>query len=146
MGGREEAEEAASRSWSCADASKAILKCEEQIEYVRRHLECLSRILEIYARRGNNVEVSCCCLEMARQAEADEARRSASSESGLAPAQGLSHRNFGRDAVDQALNATTALFDFSTTKTVFQYLVSDTKISGWLSHKQQEILAMPPSR
>jgi hypothetical protein len=50
------------------------------------------------------------------------------------------------DAVDQALNATTALFNTLTIKAAFHSPVSDQKISGWLSHKRQEILAMRPSR
>jgi hypothetical protein len=50
------------------------------------------------------------------------------------------------DAVDQALNATTALFNNLRTEAAFHFPVSDQKISGWLSHKRLEILAMRPSR
>jgi hypothetical protein len=44
------------------------------------------------------------------------------------------------------LNATTALFNFFTTKAAFHSLRQYRNISGWRSLKRLEILAMRPSR
>jgi hypothetical protein len=101
---------------------------------------------KIRARREGDVEVLCCCLEMARQARLTKHGELASFRKGFSSRPWKSPLEILRDAVDQALNATTALFNTLTTKAAFHSTRQDLKNSGWLSHKRLEILAMRPSR